>query len=105
MIQSQYPGSIPGSDKEFGILQVENFGMEVKDFEGAVKMQGAMMDKLASSRLPILISCFIWRGVGKKKTIKKLLSLLFISVLFLKITSWRERGKREEDDRNTTRNA
>ena len=25
--------------------------MEVKDFEGAVKMQGAMMDKLASSRL------------------------------------------------------
>jgi len=30
--------------------KVENFGMEVKDFEGAVKMQGAMMDKLASSR-------------------------------------------------------
>ena len=66
MIQSQYPGFIPGSDKNFGLSQVENFGMEVKDFEGAVKMQGAMMDKLASSRLPILISCFI-RGVGKKK--------------------------------------
>ena len=31
--------------------KVENFGMEVKDFEGAVKMQGAMMDKLAASRL------------------------------------------------------
>ena len=32
-------------------FQVENFGMEVKDFEGAVKMQGAMMDKLAAARL------------------------------------------------------
>ena len=39
---------------KFCSSQVENFGMEVKDFEGAVKMQGAMMDKLASSRLPIL---------------------------------------------------
>jgi chromosome segregation ATPase len=30
--------------------KVDTLGMEVKDFEGAVKMQGAMMDKLASSR-------------------------------------------------------
>ena len=30
--------------------KVDTLGMEVKDFEGAVKMQGAMMDKLATSR-------------------------------------------------------
>ena len=29
---------------------MENLGMEVKDFEGAVKLQAAMMDKLSASR-------------------------------------------------------
>ena len=41
----------PGSSLLISFWKVENFGMEVKDFEGAVKMQGAMMDKLAASRL------------------------------------------------------
>ena len=30
--------------------------MEVKDFEGVVKMQGVMMDKLATSRWPIILT-------------------------------------------------
>ena len=29
---------------------MENLSLEVKDFEGAVKLQGAMMDKLSSQR-------------------------------------------------------
>ena len=29
---------------------MENLGMEVKDFEGAVKLQAAMMEKLSASR-------------------------------------------------------
>ena len=29
---------------------MENLGMEVKDFEGAVKLQAAMMEKISASR-------------------------------------------------------
>ena len=52
-------------------FQVENFGMEVKDFEGAVKMQGAMMDKLAAARL---LSGF-WCSMKNKKDNKVALFL------------------------------
>ena len=30
--------------------KMENLGMEVKDFEGAVKLQGAMVEKISASR-------------------------------------------------------
>ena len=30
--------------------KMENLSLEVKDFEGAVKLQGAMMDKLSATR-------------------------------------------------------
>jgi hypothetical protein len=29
---------------------MDNLGLEVKDFEGAVKMQSAMMEKLSAAR-------------------------------------------------------
>ena len=29
---------------------MDNLGLEVKDFEGAVKMQAAMMEKLSAAR-------------------------------------------------------
>ena len=30
--------------------KIDNLSLEVKDFEGAVKMQGAMMEKLSAAR-------------------------------------------------------
>ena len=89
--------------------------MEVKDFEGAVKMQGAMMDKLASSRL--------FRITMKKQTNKQankqprglpfltsfsiscFVLFFTLSVLSLKGIARRERGEGEEDDGNSTRYA
>ena len=49
-------------------FQVENFGMEVKDFEGAVKMQGAMMDKLAAARLLTGFWCSIKKQQRQQHT-------------------------------------
>ena len=78
-------------------FQVENFGMEVKDFEGAVKMQGAMMDKLAAARL---LTGF-WCSMKNNKDS----SIQSSSFWFLKVSPWRERGKGKENDRNPTSHA